>query len=280
MSTVATALPTVFPRDLARGVVVGSPAEQARLFVVDGLAILVFGATAAGLVGWAARAVTHHWSVPWLVIGAVVGVAIGFGVAVQAYRRHGRFVGGYALGFRCVDDTQFLPTVPTRKAPGRAGFVAVNVRRGLDPLAAIAPPWHGLTVVGGNYSDLTTPPVTTARRGVPAGSIALVFDSGQVHWFSGVCILGRSPVALSGEDALSLPDLSRTLSASHVRIGETPGAGEGSGLWVVDQGSPSGTWVETGTQYTRLPAATRVSIASGTVLKVGNYRLRVDKVES
>jgi len=115
------------------------------------------------------------------------------------------------------------------------------------------------------------------RHAAPAGAAVIVFESGQVHWFSGNCVLGRSPINPGG-DALALPDMSRRLSANHMVASEGVDTSGRGAVWIADLGSSTGTWLDHEGQVFRLPARTPTVVTPGDRARVGDYWFRVNRV--
>jgi len=251
-------------------------------YCVDVIVLVVCAAIGMTGVGAIARLAASFWSSHWVVVGAILGLLVGIWATLAAYNHHGRGLGGVIAGVRIVDATSLLPTLPfISYGPEHAKPVMLDVRHGRDPLAAILLPWTGLRTsnqVQTQDIDVTRP--RYPRHGVPQGSVVLVFDSGLVHWFTGACMVGRSPVTIFGEDILSLPDMSRQLSPNHVEIRELVDESGQTQLWATDQGSTTGTVIETGDEIVRLPADLGVRIQPGAAIRIGEHRFRVEWGES
>lgn len=85
----------------------------------------------------------------------------------------------------------------------------------------------------------------------------VVFDSGEHSPITTTLLIGRSPTARSaGETVLSIPDPTRSLSRTHVRIVRSR-----TGLWVDDLGSANGTQIHH-------PDGTTVEVTPGSPEKV------------
>jgi hypothetical protein len=181
-----------------------------------------------------------------------------------------------AVGFRSVDGRWLLPALPWGTGAGRNRSLLVDVRRGPDPLAPGLAPWDGLGLAGRDTAPDEGTGAFARRTGAPAGSVVLVFDSGQIHWFTGTCMLGRSPAARDGGAVLALPDLTRKLSASHLEVSDANAAG-GAGLWVEDQASSTGTWLDRGPQGRRLAPHEKTPVSAGDVISLGDYRFHIER---
>lgn len=276
----ATPLPVVTTQVLAAGTARSTALSSLLCYCVD--AILIAICAAIGEAGAAAIAALVTSSSHWLAAGAILGFVIGVWATLHMYRRHGRGLGGLIAGVRIVDTVNLLPAIPfVPHGAEHARPVTLDVRRGRDPVTAALTPWTELK--GQPRTETYDIEVTRPhylRHGVPQGSVVLIFDSGLVHWFTGACMVGRSPVTVFGEDVLSLPDISRQLSPNHVEVRELADESGAMQLWVTDQGSAAGTFIEIGTQVEQLPAELGVRIQSGMAIRIGEHRFRVEWGES
>ncbi len=101
----------------------------------------------------------------------------------------------------------------------------------------------------------------------------LGLDTGERIPHAGVLLVGRAPTAsgLPGELAVPMPDATRSLSRTHLRVGTDP-----HGVWVEDTGSANGTSVRTPDGQTRpAPAGERVVVPTGTVVLMGQRFLTI-----
>jgi len=266
--------PSLGPRALSR-LVPGRRGAIALSLAVDALTVLA-AAAVIGALGW----LVLPGSVPWLIGWGAAGLLIAAALVHWAYRTHGRAIGGLVVGVRSVDTVQYLPAwpaLPLRTRPDRTTMV--NVRRGGDPIQPLAPGWTGLGTIG--HSQATTAGQALdlrPRRSAPVGSVVIVFATGQVHWFTGSCVIGRSPVNPTGGDILSLPDISRRLSASHLSLAEVidPGTG-GVAVSVIDHHSMNGTWLERDGLHTPVPANWPVILRPTDWVLLGDFRFRVER---
>lgn len=269
-------LPVFDTAGLWRRLVLAPSWVTACVYAVDFLVLLV---VAAGL-GVAMGALTTHFlgyqEVRWLVVGAAVGAAGALWATLAAYGRWGRAVTGWLFGVRLVDRSWLLPVLPF-------GFVGahrhpcsvVRVRGRVDPLAASVPTWTGIGAADRLVQRVDGDRAALRRRGVPADSVVLAFESGQVHWFTGSCVIGRSPT--SSGDTLGLPDLSRKLSSNHVTLRQVEGSATGVLVVAEDQGSATGTWLEHDGGRHRLLPGQHLDVHDGDSLTLGDYRFRVER---
>ena len=276
----ATALPVVTTPVLENGTTPCGKQSSLLCFSIDVVTLAV--CVTAGMMGVGAivHAATSAWSSTWMAIGAGLGLIAGVWATLAVYRRHGRGLGGLITGVRVVDQMSFLPAMPfIPHGPEKARPIMLDIRHGRDPVISVAQPWTGLTPLERTpVVDATRP--LHPRHGAPQGSVVLVFDSGQTHWFTGACMVGRSPVAAFGEDILSLPDLVRQLSPNHVEIRELEDESGQAQLWVTDQGSATGTWLEKEDGIEQLPPKLGVRIQPGTRMRLGENWLKVEWGES
>lgn len=97
----------------------------------------------------------------------------------------------------------------------------------------------------------------STTRPSPTQQYEVVFDSGERQRITTSLLIGRSPTARSaGEDVLSIPDPTRSLSRTHVRIVRSR-----TGLLIDDLGSANGTQI----QY---PSGTTIEVTPGSPEKV------------
>jgi len=268
-------------KDLAKQIVPCRSARVAATVAVDVVVVLECSAVVAVALGGLSYLLVGRLLWSWASAGALVGALLGSWLAWVSYGRYGRMAGGILFGTRRVDDAFFLPkTLWPGGTRSRGAAIIVDIRRGMDPIGPLLAPWPGSMLAPSSSVGGQAETAATLPGGASAGSIALVFDTGQVHWFSGVCVVGRSPVALFGEDALSLPDLSRELMPSHLMIGEDTGPEGKASLWATDQGSEAGTWLNDGSGARRLPSKTRVWFQPGAMIRMGEYRMRVERTRT
>ena len=238
------------------------------LDLVTALAI----AGGVGSVTWASGARTA----PVLVGAAVVGLLLGVVAVAACYRVWGRALGGLVCGVRIVDRASGLPGWPLVRSGLSRQLMAVDVRSGADPCLPMLRGWDGLGVIHRRPGDVrATHAEHTARATVPAGATMLVFDSGQLHWFTGSCLLGRSPVDPDGGDVLSLPDMSRRLWANHAQLVTALGQSGAPVVWLIDKGSAAGTWIERSESLMRAPASVPVQVLAGDRIGLGDYRFHL-----
>jgi len=261
--------------------------------------VLVAGCAAFGgfSFGAAERVSKGSWAVTWIVLGAVIGLIAGLIWLGALYAQHGRGLGGLLLRVRFVDSRWLLPATPItarrlwsalaaskwfgrywliRKWAQSADVVLVDARHGIDPMHALLPGWDGLGKVQRPIDDTQT----ANSKGITAGTIVLVFDSGQTHWFNKSCMVGRSPSSPSGGDTLSLPDLSRKLSANHVQVSVSTGSDGVEKVWVEDQDTVTGTFIEHPTGQMRVAPRTRTELLAGRYVRIGDFRFRADRRQS
>lgn len=90
----------------------------------------------------------------------------------------------------------------------------------------------------------------------------LIFDSGQRELIDMPLTIGRAPVAVEGSRGVVVPDVTMSLSRTHMRVGPTA-----TGAWIEDSFSANGTEIRTpdgrvmelaGGQAVEVPAGTEV----------------------
>lgn len=266
--------PVLGPRAIPDAMVRASIAQVAVCLVLDTVTVLAAAATVSLALGWASYGVNGRWVIAWLAIGAVIGLAVGTFAVRDAYRRRGRALAGLVLGLRAVDRARYLPAWPVPTSSSRPVFV--DVRSGRDPWGLALAPWAEF-LPGNRDSDADALATRDrlARRPAP-GAVVILFESGQLHWFSGTCVLGRSPVHLAGGDVLALPDLSRQLSASHLLLTEGLDAGGTPAVWLEDLGSATGTWFGRDRE-SRVPSHMMVKLSPDDRVRLGPYWFRVER---
>ncbi|MFZ2167015.1 MAG: hypothetical protein WAV45_16265, partial [Propionibacteriaceae bacterium] len=116
------------------------------------------------------------------------------------------------------------------------------------------------------------PTVSTPAPIVPAlPPVWIVLDSGMRAELVGVAVLGRAPAAQegTGELEIAIPDPTRSLSRTHVRLGR-----DVAGVWVEDAFSGNGTsaLLPDG-RLVELVRGERTAVPLGTTLIMGERRL-------
>jgi hypothetical protein len=112
-----------------------------------------------------------------------------------------------------------------------------------------------------------------ADADVPLDAAVLTFDSGAVHWFTSTCVIGRNPGAEGGVTVIAVPDLSRTLSKTHVALVRHDGF-----VTVRDLGSTNGTsLVHPDGRIQELVPDVDVDVAPTTTVRIGDHAFRLDR---
>lgn len=169
------------------------------------------------------------------------------------------------------------PPVPTGRA---SGLAAVPVGRGAAPVGLDATRRSGVgsAPVGSGpdagFAAVPPPTAPVADESVPADAVVLRFDSGALHWFRGTCVVGRNPEAEPGVATVAVPDLSRTLSKTHVALVQTDGA-----VLLRDLGSTNGTSVvRPDASFEDLVPGVDLFVAAGSTVRIGDHAFVVDRV--
>jgi hypothetical protein len=171
------------------------------------------------------------------------------------------------------------------------GTLAADLRAGRDPVDRPAPPVRGplrseLATAPSAHAEATSPlEATVLRPGrgpaewssalgdveLDLDSVVLRFDTGDLERFVGAAVVGRNPSGSDGVVPVAVPDLTRTLSKSHLTVERT-----GTGAVVADLGSTNGTEVTDpeGASARVVPGAP-VPIRSGTTITAGDHRFTV-----
>lgn len=134
-------------------------------------------------------------------------------------RRHGTSLGHALLGLRAVSSRTQLP--------GRfPSFQAVNTRRGSDPLR----PRPRAVVLDWDRGE--RPTSSTSLPPVLVGTL----DDGSTFQILPPCVIGRLPKAPTTYNRVSVTDIQRTISRTHVALWF-----DGRSLVIQDLGSHGGT---------------------------------------
>lgn len=177
--------------------------------------------------------------------------------------------------------TAFGPAAAAGVRPGSAALPDDGVRGpGAWPASADTTRRGGADVLGagpaeppptGGFAAVPPPGPTEA---VPDDAVVLRFDSGSVHWFHGTCVVGRNPEAEAGIATIAVPDLSRTLSKTHVALVQADGH-----VLVRDLGSTNGTSVvRSDASFEDLVPGTDLVVTAGTTVRIGDHAFVVDRV--
>jgi hypothetical protein len=228
-----------------------------------------------------AGAVVAAASVP---LGAPVTIACGVLAAVliaaaqlAVWLRTGRAVGNLVTSTRTVraDDG----TAPSLRMLRGRPHAPAAVERARGPLGRFL---GTVTLVLGAHRD----PLALAVRGVAslpprvpgtvardalARGVVLTFGGRRIPLVRSV-ILGRNPPPVGGDTVVvSLPDMSRSISKSHVRLDN-----EGGRVFAQDLGSTNGTELVTPDGTRELRSGERVEIPAGAHLLLAGAPLRLD----
>ncbi|MBF4551387.1 FHA domain-containing protein [Pseudoclavibacter sp. VKM Ac-2888] len=159
------------------------------------------------------------------------------------------------LGLRTVARSTGMPARPLAGAR-----MTLDIRGGLDPLELMPAPIE------------LAPPTRVPQR-FSSPDLELHFDDGSRHVVRGVIIVGRAPQVTSrGQRPVAVPDFSRSLAPTHVRL--EPNF---DGVLVTDLGSIGGTWAFAGGDPRRLQPETAITVPFGTVLALGSRRVRLGR---
>lgn len=178
------------------------------------------------------------------------------------------------------------PLSPAVPALGTAFGPAASA--GVRPGSAPAPLTGGAAPVGldatrrsggdstavADFADVPPPAAPLADESVPADAAVLRFDSGALHWFRGTCVVGRNPEAEPGVATVAVPDLSRTLSKTHVALVQADGV-----VLLRDLGSTNGTSVvRPDGSFEDLVPGVDLTVAAGSTVRIGDHAFLVDRV--
>jgi hypothetical protein len=165
--------------------------------------------------------------------------------------------------------------------PGSAPLPGGAVQAGLDATRRAG---FGHTPAAGSataaqdpaagFAAVPPPTAPVADESVPVDAVVLRFDSGAVHWFRGTCVIGRNPEAEAGVATVAVPDLSRTLSKTHVALVQADGA-----VLLRDLGSTNGTSViRPDASFEDLAAGVDLAVPAGSTVRIGDHAFVVDRV--
>ena len=154
----------------------------------------------------------------------------------------------------------------------QAGLDATR-RAGFGPTPAAAQQTaHGAAPAPG-FAEVPPPTAPVADDSVPADAVVLRFDSGAVHWFHGTCVIGRNPEAEPGVATVAVPDLSRTLSKTHVALVQATGV-----VVLRDLGSTNGTSViRPDASFEDLVPGVDLPVPAGSTVRIGDHAFLVDR---
>lgn len=224
--------------DVSPAAVDPSRAASAGSFAIDVLAALLVALSAALLAPQHAAVLA-----PAGAACSLIGMLVWRGVL-------GGGIGHSILRLRSIDTVSGLPSFRIlRTATVRRGGVA-------DPFALRAHP-----VV------FAVPVPEPRRREADPSHLRLVIDDGTTHLVQRAAIIGRNPTPADPTVALiAIPDLTRTISRTHLKVEITA-----DGLVVTDLGSSGGTLLEAGDD--ELPRHVPTPIPWGAALVLGTRRV-------
>lgn len=165
--------------------------------------------------------------------------------------------------------------------PGSAPLPGGAVQAGLDATRRAgfgATPMSAQTVgpapAPAGFAAVPPPTAPVADDSIPADAVVLRFDSGAQHWFRGTCVIGRNPEAEPGVATVAVPDLSRTLSKTHVALVQTADV-----VVLRDLGSTNGTAViRPDASFEELVPGVDLAIAAGWTVRIGDHAFVVDRI--
>lgn len=268
--TVARAvLPLVHVDAFAAGAPAATAGRRSISLAISLLAVAVAGAVVAGLA---------------LPLG--VGAALAFGVAAALLAAAAQAVGwlrcGRALGniltstrsVRAADGTPVGLRLPERRDPHavrdpRQGPIGRMTQTVTLRVSASADP--GALSMRGVGSLPPRVPAAVLRERLTR-SVVLTFDGRLRVPVTRSVILGRNPSpAADGTAVVALPDMSRSISKSHVRLDVENGR-----VFARDLGSTNGTELVTASGIRELTPDERVEVPAGAQLRIAGVPLRID----
>lgn len=155
-------------------------------------------------------------------------------------------------------------SAPARDQPGGPVPVGLDAtRRSVGASTALA----GFDAVPAPAAPAALP----LDESIPADAVVLRFEQGAVHWFHGTCVVGRNPEAEPGVATVAVPDLSRTLSKTHVALVQAAGA-----VVLRDLGSTNGTTVvRPDGSFEVLVPGVDVVVDGGSTVRIGDHAFSV-----
>ena len=304
---VALGPPRASSVDLLGGVVLAGPRRRALSLAVDLAFVLASGAAVAlGVFSSSLAAGRDPEPAAVVLLGVVVSV-VAAALLARAVGRSGRAIGARATGLRTVGSDDATPVLVRDAVSGRRrtpsgtaspgplhrwrGTLSADLRTGRDPVQRPVPPVRGplrstLATDPASAPESSSPHEATvlrSGRAAPDGasalgdveldhdSVVLRFDSGDVERFVGTAVVGRNPEGSEGVVPVAVPDLTRTLSKSHLTVARTE-----AGALVADLGSTNGTEVtDPEGASTRVLPGLPVPVRTGTTITAGDHRFTV-----
>ena len=158
-------------------------------------------------------------------------------------------------------------SAPARDQPGGPVPVGLDAtRRSVGAYTALA----GFDAVPAPAAP-AAPAALPLDESIPADAVVLRFEQGAVHWFHGTCVVGRNPEAEPGVATVAVPDLSRTLSKTHVALVQAGGA-----VVLRDLGSTNGTTVvRPDGSFEVLVSGVDVVVDGGSTVRIGDHAFSV-----
>lgn len=227
---------------------------QALVIAVAIDVLVVAGIIATGLVALTRGAVLGGLAL--LVLAAAV---VGALLAVLALL--GRSIGAVVCGIRIVERSSGTPS-GDRLLVDLFGsrLVAYDIRRGRDPITAAVAPFQ--------FPERASAALSPERAS--RNAVALL-DSGQRVPFARALVIGRNPTTdARGDQRFSWPDLSRTLSKTHLRL-----EWDGEQVWATDLGSANGSALQTGDELVALDAFVPARMPADAVLWAGDRSITI-----
>jgi hypothetical protein len=159
------------------------------------------------------------------------------------------------------------PAAPAPAPPAAPAPEPVGPPADLDESTRLSHPTEDL-------GDVEETRVVPARRDRRPG-YRLLLDDGSAHEVRGVAMLGRNPSAETGQERIVLPDETRSVSKSHLRLESTA-----EGLQVTDLGSTNGSALILADGSSQdLDPHSPLSLPDGATLSIGDRTLTVERIQ-
>jgi uncharacterized RDD family membrane protein YckC len=150
------------------------------------------------------------------------------------------------------------PVAPEAAAPAPAPAAPIEAVPSFDPL----PPFGGEDLDGTKLSN------SVPAQALPAGTVTLLFDTGESYVIAGHGVLGRDPVSpygAAGDQLVQVGGDTRSISKTHLEFEVQPGS-----IWVTDRRSTNGSAIvrADGVESPITPGQ-RMTVRSGDRIRIG-----------
>jgi uncharacterized RDD family membrane protein YckC len=160
------------------------------------------------------------------------------------------------------------PDVPSYPFPAASGASAPSAPSApAAPIEAV-PSFDPLPPFGGEDLDGTKLSNSVPAEALPAGTVTLLFDTGESYVIAGHGVLGRDPVSpygAAGDQLVQVGGDTRSISKTHLEFEVQPGS-----IWVTDRRSTNGSAIvrADGVESPITPGQ-RMTVRSGDRIRIG-----------